>query len=306
MRKLYTTWILFLFSVCITLHAQTNRALIIAVSDYPVESGWEKTHAVNDCDLVIPMLEANGYQQADIQVLKNEEATKQAIVNTIRELTAAVQPGDYIYLQFSGHGQQMADDNGDELDQLDEAFIPYDAHFRFTPGKYEGENHLRDDELELLMDGIRRRTGEKGNLTIVLDACHSGTGTRNNEEDEYVRGTSYIFAPDDFDVYTDNFGPIKLNLNKSPGLSPVTVFSACQPDQLNYEYRTPTRPVSYYGSLSYFFCELVKEQKTEASVQTFYLRLKDKMEKHFRKKGKEQSPYFESTDKNLIFRLNNY
>ena len=39
------------------------------------------------------------------------------------------------------------DDNGDEEDGLDEALIPYDAQFWYAPGEYEGQNHLRDDEL---------------------------------------------------------------------------------------------------------------------------------------------------------------
>jgi len=40
----------------------------------------------------------------------------------------------------------MEDDNGDEVGGLDESLVPYDAEMHFRKGKYEGENHIRDDE----------------------------------------------------------------------------------------------------------------------------------------------------------------
>lgn len=92
----------------------------------------------------------------------------------------------------------MADDNGDETDGLDEALIPYDAPRRYQKGVYVGEKHLRDDELGSLLDDIRKKTGDKGTVTLALDACHSGTADRDKGDDVYVRGTSYVFAPKDF------------------------------------------------------------------------------------------------------------
>ena len=287
--------IVLLLLVAACLNAQTNRALIIAVGDYPDDSGWDRIHAENDCSLIIPMLHAHGYDDTSITVLLNEEATKAQIVKAFQTLSMETRSGDYIYIHLSGHGQQMADDNGDEADGLDEAFIPYDARFRYRKGHYEGENHLRDDELEPLIDAIRRRAGDNGNVTVVIDACHSGTGTRIPEEEEYIRGTAYIFAPPNHAAVAVNAENFRLSLNRGAGLSPVSVFSACQPDQLNYEYRTD-HPVVYYGSLTYFFCELMNGGNSEESTGSFYLRLKEKMENYFRKKNRKQSPYFECTD----------
>jgi len=282
--------------------SQTNRALIIAISDYTLDTGWGEIHGVSDCELVVPMLKANGYKQSDISLLLNEQATKANIVKAFKRLADNSKEQDHIYIHFSGHGQQMADDNGDEPDGLDEAFIPYDAYYRYEPGRYEGENHLRDDELEQLIDQIRYRIGKNGNITVVMDACHSGTGTRIVEEDDYIRGISYIFAPEGFEPKEVSLETCRLDFKTGDRLSPITVFSACQPHERNYEYRMGI-PSVYYGSLSFFFCELMKEWKRPITNEDFYLRLKKKMNAYFNKPKKSQTPYFESTVKDKIFSI---
>lgn len=291
----------FVFSV----KGQTNRALIIAISDYPITNGWQETHGVNDCELMVALLQTKGYKRSDITTLLNEQATKSNIVKALRRLADHSQPNDFVYIHFSGHGQQMADDNGDEPDALDESFIPYDAFYRYVPGIYEGENHLRDEELEELIDPIRFKIGNQGNVTVVLDACHSGTGTRIIEEHDYVRGTSYIFAPPGFEPKEVSLETCRMDFHRADNLSPITVFSACQPDELNYEYKSGI-PAVYYGSLTFFFCETMGEMQQDESNESFYFRLKDKMINYFNKRSKSQTPYFESTDKEQLFRINKY
>jgi len=291
---------IYLLFVSVWLQAQTNKALIVAISDYPEENGWEKIHADNDCKLIIPMLIANGFKEENIKVLQNEKATKTLIVNEFQNLASQTCAGDYLYIHLSGHGQQMADDNGDEEDGLDEAFIPYDAQFRYKPGRYEGENHLRDDELEQLIDDIRRPAGKNGNVVVVMDACHSGTGTRIQEEDEYIRGTTYIFAPPNHEKVATDAGNIRSVLRKEPILSPLTVFSACQPDEVNYEYKTDN-PDTFYGRLTFFFCQTAMEQTGTISNYSFYVLLKEKMTASFDKKNRKQTPYFESTNPENVF-----
>ncbi|MDR3268165.1 MAG: caspase family protein [Tannerella sp.] len=277
------------------LQAAANRALIVAIGAYPAGSGWDDIHALNDCRLIVPALKANGYRDADIRILPNEKATKEQITSALKRMREATRTGDYIYIHFSGHGQQMADDNGDEPDGLDEAFIPYDAAFRYMPGIYEGENHLRDDELEALIDAIRRRAGESGNVTVLLDACHSGTGTRDADDDDYMRGTAFIFAPPGWeDGQAPAPGNFHMHLKKEKGLSPVTVFSACQPDEVNYEYKTGS-PATYYGCLSYFFCLAIREADPSLSIRAFYFRLQEAMNVHAGRKNRKQTPFFEST-----------
>jgi len=293
---------LFVFSFSFT---QTNRALFVAIDKYPPNSGWinYEIHATNDCNLIIPMLRKNGYTDQNITVLINEKATKKAIIQSLDNLFKISGPGDYIYIHFSGHGQQMLDDNGDEPDGLDEAIIPYDAQRRYSEGRYEGQNHLRDDELGLLLDKIRGKTGITGNLTVVLDACHSGTGTREEEdEDVYIRGIAYVFAPENYKTPPKTPGKWKLHLNSGKHLSPISVFGACLENQSNHEHYDKISK-KHYGSLSYTFSSLLKEDLSGITYLEFSERLKNKMNKLFNKKDWDQSPYYESTDDGKIFKI---
>lgn len=293
--------IMFLFMGVQRSVAQVNRALIIAIDDYPPEGSWRRIHAVNDVDLVVPMLQGAGYLKKDIRTLTNKQATKWAIVTAFRELTTVAGEGDYIYIHFSGHGQQMVDDNGDEPDGLDEAFIPYDAQRRYRKNVYEGENHLRDDELGNLLDNIRNSVGPDGNVCIVLDACHSATGTRYRKRG-YVRGTSYIFAPPGYKVPLVDPDKFVLSLRKDSRLAPLHVWNACKADESNYEYESETDG-TYYGVLTYAFHSLIKENRLYDDYSLFFRALKHKVASLQADMDYKQTPGFESTDESKAFKI---
>lgn len=250
-----------LFFYVVPLAGQTNRALLVAIDKYPSGSGWAEIHATNDISLIKPVLEKRNFRDSNIAILTNEQATKKAITEALNSLIAASRSKDHIYIHFSCHGQQMVDDNGDEPDGLDEAIIPYDARRRFEQGVYEGQCHFRDDELNEKLEAIRRKIGPKGCLVLVVDACHSGTADRDVDDDVYVRGTAYIFAPPGYDRGTSVVESMGYDIKCSPELAPITVLSACQPGQLNYEYRNPVNEI-YYGSLTYALCDLMSDRNS--------------------------------------------
>lgn len=290
--------------MCISLfcQGQTNRALFVAIDKYPPESGWNDIHSTNDAKIVIPMLEHTGFRKNNIISLINEKATKAAIVKELTNLCNRSGKGDCIYIHFSCHGQQMIDDNGDEEDELDEALIPYDAKRRFSAGIYEGQNHLRDDELELYLNKIRVKIGTGGSVTLVLDACHSGTANRSTDDDMYVRGTTYIFAPHDFIPTTRKPHKNMTKLEARSGLGSMNVFSACQPDQLNYEYFCPEDRL-YYGALSYAFCNIVNGKDFNLSAIQFQNEVEKQVENMFISKKIKQTPSLETTDENKRFKI---
>jgi hypothetical protein len=88
-------------------------------------------------------------------------------------------------LHFSGHGTQAPALNPeDELDGLDEMFLPVDiGPWSDTTGTVE--NGLVDDEIGQMLDGLRAKGAD---VWVVFDACHSGTATRSAPSgDEEVR-----------------------------------------------------------------------------------------------------------------------
>ena len=193
------TFIIILCIVSLCCPAQQKHALIVAIANYPTESGWSKINSDNDRTLLVPEFKRLGFK---VTTLQNEQATKQGIIQSLSHLAKQIHPNDYVCIHFSCHGQQMEDNNHDEKDGLDEALIPYDAHLSYKKDIYEGKNHLRDDDLEEQLTIIRKTLGKKGTLLVTLDACHSGTANRDEEyvedDDAPIRGTSSIFSSNPF------------------------------------------------------------------------------------------------------------
>ena len=226
-----------------------KHALIIAIGNYPEETDWAPISSLNDVKLIQDALIKQGFNQ--FTVLRDSQADKASIIKAIQELTARVKKGDIAVIHFSSHGQQIMDENNDELDGLDEAIVAYGAPAEYD-ALYKGENHLRDEELGGLMDDLRLKLGPNGDVLLFVDACHSGTPTRgpkNLEPGARKRGGRAAFAPKG---YTPELKPGKefgmlenrpfSNVNKAD-LAPMVVLSAAQADEVNYEY-------SNYGSLS--------------------------------------------------------
>jgi hypothetical protein len=228
--------IILLIAASYNLSHATKRALVIGVGNYPEASGWAKINGDKDLPIVRDMLLANGFQSKDIVELKNESATADAIRKALDALVSKAAKGDVIYIHFSGHGQQITDLHGDEEDGFDEAWIPIDAQFSYAKGKYEGENHIIDDQLNQWLSQLRSKVGATGKITVVADACHSGGGSRGDEDEtEYVvRGTSDAFViPGNTKPFSGEVGAIDW-----------IFISACKSYQCNYEYKGT-------GSLTY-------------------------------------------------------
>lgn len=233
-------------AMAMPLCAQQRHAVVVGIGDYPENSGWKKIHGDADIEIVCAMLSENGFEPQDIKVLKNREADKAAIAKVFADLAADVQSGDWVYVHFSGHGQQVSDWDGDEADGWDEAIIPYDACREYKAGVYEGENHIIDDELNQWLMPIADKIGQEGCLLVVLDACHSGDGTRaEDEEEDTVRETDIRGAADKFEYA--GFVP-DLALPKPLRKTNWIALSACKPYQSNYEYWDGSR---YVGRLTY-------------------------------------------------------
>lgn len=101
-------------------------------------------------------------------LLVDEDATLQNIVEHIRtKLVAVTQPGDTVFIYWSGHGGRCADDNGDEADGLDEFLVTYETQ----TGSVEllRKSTLLDDNFGRIVQDLDGRK-----IVLLLDTCHSG------------------------------------------------------------------------------------------------------------------------------------
>lgn len=172
--------------------ARENHALLIAAADYDnLEQKWWLNGPKNDAVLVETYLTTEApvpFAAGNVTVLADAPGHDRATLDNIRkafaDLAATVQPGDFVYLHFSGHGTQAPAANPEtELDGLDEMFLPVDI------GKWGDkvghvENALVDDEIGQMIDAIRAKGAD---VWVVFDSCHSGTATRAVETDEDVK-----------------------------------------------------------------------------------------------------------------------
>ena len=224
-------------------YAATRRALVFGLGQQ-MDARWGKIHGDLDVMYVGQMLKDMGY--TDVTVLTNERATKVGMVDAFMSLATRCGRGDVVYIHYSGHGQLMTDLDGDEALRWgenrhaawDEAWIPYDAWMTYGP-EDRGEKHFCDDEVAAYLRLIRQRIGSRGELTVVIDACHSGDATAAGEEDEEcVRGID-----------------TKFNIPREPERPQVEVLpaeewrtiSACKPYQLCTEIKKPQVGKLTYG-----------------------------------------------------------
>jgi hypothetical protein len=105
------------------------------------------------------------------ETLINQQATRQAVIDGFRTHLGRARAGDVVLFYYSGHGSQ--EDAPPEFwrfepDRLDETLVCWDSR---TPGRFD----LADKELAQLIAGV----AEPGpHVLVVLDCCHSGSGTR--------------------------------------------------------------------------------------------------------------------------------
>ncbi len=148
-----------------------RRALLVGINRYPDRP---LRGAVADAEAMAALLR-DGYGFADVTLLRDDAATRAAITTGLRELVARCGSDDTVVFFFAGHGAQVEDLDGDEIDdQLDETLVPFDS--RGGTGI-----DITDDELARLLAPLPTDRG-----VVILDCCHSGTGLRGS--DVQVRG----------------------------------------------------------------------------------------------------------------------
>ena len=165
---------------------RTLYALLVGIDQYkppiPRLYGW-----INDIDEIEAYLNARADMvEVRILALRNEQATREAVIDGFRGHLAGAGPGDVTLFYYAGHGsQEQAPEQFWHLepDRRDETLVCYDSR---TPGCWD----LADKELARLIDEV---TDRAGHVAVILDCCHSGAGTRG----ELAEGVTIRRAPID-------------------------------------------------------------------------------------------------------------
>jgi len=168
-------------------------ALIIGIGDYKnfIPSGppgnSDLNGPPNDIELIRSTLRSRLFENPeDIRILRDSAASRAGIQAGFRWLIErANDPGDIVVVFYSGHGSNAPDQNGDEArvtpgDHKDEGLVPWDVENIHDPAQL-----ILDDDIGTWLDSLKTR-----NVTVIIDACFSGTITRGGDQtgDTRARG----------------------------------------------------------------------------------------------------------------------
>lgn len=164
----------------------TRHALLIKISDY---GKYDKRFGRKDDSPKFENLSGEGMQRnidelesvlssrygfTDIKRLKEEEATREGILQAIHKLIAEAEPGDICVLYYIGHGSRTKNTGTTESNQKDETIVPID-YVRQAKTK-EDFKDIRDKELAALGN----LAVDKGIIwTAFFDSCYSGSVSRS-------------------------------------------------------------------------------------------------------------------------------
>jgi hypothetical protein len=146
---------------------------LVVFCDYgfePAKSlGWvapgfgEKLDTAENAEMMVKILEDTGVDS--ISRLSNLQATKEAVLAEIKRVGELCDENDTFFFFYSGHGNPMPDQDGDEEDGSDEAMC-----LPFADGSCNEGSWLRDDDFSLQVSEVTA-----GHKLIILDCCHSGS-----------------------------------------------------------------------------------------------------------------------------------
>lgn len=140
--------------------AGRRRAICVGIDRY---TEAPLNGCVADAKLWARTLTQLGFESPEL--ILDGQATRSAILGALERLVKEGRPGDVLVFQYSGHGTQLPDLDGDEVDSKDEALCAFD---------YPSGAFVIDDDLAAVFSNI----GDGVNFTCFIDCCHSGTGTR--------------------------------------------------------------------------------------------------------------------------------
>jgi hypothetical protein len=146
-------------------------ALIVGVGDYKSDRVPKLSGTTHDARRMYDLLTGpNGYgfPKENVCLLLDGDATAQGFRDAFQKtLVDRAQPQDVVVLFYAGHGSQTRDRNHDEPDEMDETFVLQDS-------RTGDVGDLVDDEFNGMLSRVK-----SDHLTVILDACNSGTLTRD-------------------------------------------------------------------------------------------------------------------------------
>ncbi|KAK0218650.1 caspase domain-containing protein [Armillaria fumosa] len=216
-------------------------ALIVGIDKYLSNGIRNLSGAVADADAVNDFLQKTlRVPKEQIKNLRNEEATRMTIETEINDLgkNPVIKKDDPILIFYAGHGAEAnAPFEWPSANGRIQMLVPHDFNSSGSASSERGQGVL-DMRLSHLLADLAAKKSD--NITVILDCCHSGSGTRADDDDPTfaVRG---IDLPQTYTVAQDLLHDIDSRASaaakgfETAGLSSHVLLSACQAEQTAME-----------------------------------------------------------------------
>lgn len=157
----------------------SKHALIIGINKYPyMEAKYQLRGCVNDAKLIRnTLINKFNFERSNIAELHDKAATRDGILTAMNGLLKRVKKNDIVVFHYSGHGHRCTSKTKftDEGSGKDNCLLPHDDSKPKADGKPDFRE-IRDDRINQWLQKLAAKTG---NITLIFDACHSGTMTRS-------------------------------------------------------------------------------------------------------------------------------
>lgn len=211
-------------------------ALLVGINNYPNSNRFSNLPGcVNDVDLQEKLLTYRfGFNPNDILKLTTDESTdkqptRSNILKAFEEhLIKQAKPGDVVVFHFSGHGSRVP-----EPDPIQQC-VKGEFNSTLVPSD-DIKNGVAQDimgrTLFLLISALNTE-----NVTVILDSCHSGGGTRGNFIIRSLPGDNLKISPEEIAYQKGWMGklqisPEELAKRRCAGVAKGVVLASAQADE---------------------------------------------------------------------------
>jgi Caspase domain len=286
-------------------------ALLVGINHYPSQIG-ELKGCFNDVELQKHLLiHRFGFKSGDILELTdsgNIQPTRANILQAFENhLVNQAKPGDIVVFHYSGHGDRIKDiaalntaecqDTGDC--QLNGTIVPKDA----APLSQQGTEVIVPDimgrTLFLLTKAI-----DTDHVTIMLDSCHSGAGTRGDLAVRAARarstaGQNLVPSSEEIEFQQRWLADPRIKLSKAEfeqqrqtGIAKGVAIGSARRDQLAIDAKFDG---FYAGGFTYLLTRYLWQLTSNQAAETTYANLRRSTSSLAQTKGNstDQVPIFE-------------
>ncbi len=262
-------------------------ALLVGINQY--ESASSLRGCLNDVEMQRELLiHRYGFNPSDIvEVWDNASSsdlrpTRDNIIRAFKEhLIAQAHPGDVVVFHYSGHGSRVEDPTPLDSDACREAkdcnlngtLVPNDR-IAFDPQDTTiTVKDIMGRSLFLLTRAI-----ETDNVTMVLDSCHSGAGTRGNtvvraEVRDFSR--TFLASPEEFEMQQElvthlDFSQAAFEAARIEGIANGIAIGSARREQLALDYSFDG---FHAGAFSYLLTRYLWQMSGSEAAGTTYVNL---------------------------------